>query len=88
MKTGVSRQFELAIASSVLFWLIFSSSVSAIEVKKYEELKRTSLSLTILKNFIDGVGYGYSWSNTFLEHRGDKKLYCGPQKILVIARRR
>jgi hypothetical protein len=85
MKASVRRQFELAITWSFLLSLLFSTPVSAIEVKKYEELKRTSLSRNVLKNFIDGVGYGYSWSNTFLERRGDKKLYCEPQKILLNA---
>ena len=85
MKISVTRQFELVIAFSVLLSLLFSNSANAVDVKKYEELKRTPLSREVLKNFIDGVGYGYSWSNTFLERRGDKKLYCEPQKILLNA---
>lgn len=85
MKISVTRQFELVIAFSVLLSLLFSNSANAVDVKKYEELKRTPLSREVLKNFIDGVGYGYSWSNTFLELRGDKKLYCEPQKILLNA---
>ncbi|MCL1491280.1 MAG: hypothetical protein M1G31_11085 [Pseudanabaena sp. Salubria-1] len=85
MKKSVRRQFQLAISFSFLLSLLFSSPISAIEVKQYEEYKRTSLSRTILKNFIDGVGYGYSWSNTFLENRGDKKLYCEPRKIVLNA---
>ncbi len=85
MKISVTRQFELVIAFSVLLSLLFSNSANAVDVKKYEELKRTPLSREVLKNFIDGVDYGYSWSNTFLERRGDKKLYCEPQKILLNA---
>ena len=82
MKTVVRKQFEVGIVCSISLLLLFSSPANALDVKTYEELKRTSLSKEILKSFILGLGEGYSWSNTFLKKRGDRNLYCAPNIVL------
>ena len=61
--------------------MFFINPAIALDVAKYEELKETSVD--VLKIHIDGVQQGYSWSNTFLEARGDKVFYCQPRKMVL-----
>lgn len=70
------------IAAFVLL-LFFINTAFALEAKTYEELKKTSRE--VLKIHINGVGEGYSWSNSILAKRGDKVFYCPPPKVALNA---
>ena len=37
------------------------------------------------KLYIEGVGIGYGWANTSLEHRKQSKLYCQPANLALDA---
>lgn len=68
---------------AILLLLFFSNTAIALDVQKYEELKKTSRE--VLKIHINGVGDGYSWSNGILNQRGDQAFYCPPSKIALNA---
>jgi len=67
----------------LILTLIVASPAIALDVQEYEERKNTSRD--VLKIYINGVGEGYSWSNSILKQRGNPPLYCPPQKIALNA---
>lgn len=66
---------------SIILMLILSNSAIAMDVQSYEKLKNSSID--ILKVYINGVGYGYSWINSILESQERPPLYCPPRKIAL-----
>ena len=62
-----------------LLILLCTNNANAFDVTTYEKLKQTSMET--LKVHISAIGESYSWSNVFLEERGDKAFYCVPDKL-------
>ena len=72
-------KINVLIAAMVLLWVILSIVPLGAEprVKDYDQLK----DLPEFKTYIGGVGTGFAWANAYLQLRGQKPLYCQPEKI-------
>lgn len=58
--------------------LAFAQTTRAeIMLRDYKTLKSSEQ----FKIYINGVGIGFSWSNSILERRGAQQLYCQPAKL-------
>ena len=70
---------HMLIAGMVLLWVLVSVVPLGAEprVKDYDHLK----DMPEFKTYIGGVGTGFAWANANLQFRGQKPLYCQPEKI-------
>jgi len=67
-----------------VFFAFFTTTLSAaMDLKAYKELQKSSKDM--VKIYIYGVGEGYSWSNTILQDRGGKALFCVPKNMALNA---
>lgn len=75
--------FEAKRLFLVICFVLLTGKSFAMGLDVYEDLKENSRG--ILKVYINGVGEGYSWSNSLLKDRGDEVFYCPPHKIALNA---
>ncbi len=62
-------------------FFLYCNSANAFTVSEYQELKKNSKDLEILKTYFEGVGSGIFWSNVFIHQKLKEKLWCPPQNI-------
>ena len=63
--------------------LCFINPAYSISIIEYEEAFSSQERKGIIRLYISGIGSGMMWSNIELESRGEKPLYCQPEKIAL-----
>lgn len=75
---------KIKIVSSLILFVLLSTSASALSVKEYREFRELEgIDRDRLRAYINGVGVGLSWSNTILKHKGQSKLFCEPSQMVI-----
>lgn len=78
----------IAILIVPLICLVYISSVNAeMTVKGYEFMinSKDEKAVKVVKMYINDVGQGFARSNTELDRRGGKQLYCPNQNLALNA---
>jgi hypothetical protein len=81
------RRITRAVVLSLLIGIGAQSLSAEFRVKEYQALKESSdpAQKALLEEYINGVGQGISWANSYLHSTNRQRLYCAPENLALNA---